>query len=191
MKSTLIAKLKPNPNNPRVIKDRRFEKLVKSLKDFPEMAKVRPIVVNKDMVVLGGNMRLRAMTEAGWKEAPVEVVDWSQEKQNEFVIKDNVNFGEWEWDDLANTWDATELTSWGLEVWTGEDDMFNVTEDEEQGSGSSPKASDDGYSVFEMVMLHENKLKLVEALNQIKKNFLFEKLEDSLMEILRVYNKDK
>ena len=82
----LISKIIPNPNNPRLIRDEKFKKLVNSLKEFPEMAKVRPIVVNKDMVVLGGNMRLKAMQEAGWKEAPVEVVDWDEEKQKEFII---------------------------------------------------------------------------------------------------------
>jgi ParB-like chromosome segregation protein Spo0J len=80
------------------------------------MANVRPIVVNKEMVVLGGNMRLKAMQEAGWSEVPVQVVDWSEEKQREFIIKDNVGFGEWDWDELANTWDAEELNEWGLDV---------------------------------------------------------------------------
>ena len=83
-----ISEIKPNKNNPRIIRDEKFAKLVKSLKDFPEMAKVRPIVVNKEMVVLGGNMRLKAMKEAGWKEAPVEIVDWNEEKQREFIIKE-------------------------------------------------------------------------------------------------------
>lgn len=91
-----IKSIISNPNNPRVIKDDKYQKLLKSLKEFPEMAKVRPIVVNKDMVVLGGNMRLKAMKEAGWKEVPVEIVEWDEEKQREFIIKDNVGFGEWE-----------------------------------------------------------------------------------------------
>jgi len=80
------------------------------------MAKVRPIVVNKDMIVLGGNMRLKAMREAGWKEVPVEVVDWSEEQQREFIIKDNVGFGEWDWEMIANEWDADQLTDWGLDI---------------------------------------------------------------------------
>ena len=111
-----ISEIKPNENNPRIIRDEKFAKLVKSLKDFPEMAKVRPIVVNKEMVVLGGNMRLKAMKEAGWKEAPVEVVDWDEQKQREFIIKDNVGFGEWDWDMIANEWDAEQVTDWGLDV---------------------------------------------------------------------------
>ena len=116
MTTTPINKIKSNPNNPRVIKDEKFKKLVQSLKDLPEMAQVRPIVVNKDMIVLGGNMRLKAMKEAGWKEAPVAVVDWDEDKQRQFIIKDNVGFGEWDWDMLANEWDAEGLGDWGLDV---------------------------------------------------------------------------
>jgi hypothetical protein len=116
MESIAITKVRPNSDNPRYIKDEKFKKLVQSLRDFPEMANVRPIVVNKEMVVLGGNMRLKAMQEAGWKEVPVQVVDWSEEKQREFIIKDNVGFGEWDWDELANTWDEMELDVWGLDV---------------------------------------------------------------------------
>jgi ParB-like chromosome segregation protein Spo0J len=109
-----ISKVIPNSDNPRYIKEEKFKKLVQSLKDFPEMANARPIVVNKEMVALGGNMRLKAMQEAGWSEVPVQVVDWSEEKQREFIIKDNVGFGDWDWDELANTWNAEELTEWGL-----------------------------------------------------------------------------
>jgi ParB-like chromosome segregation protein Spo0J len=82
-------------------------------------------VVNTEMIVLGGNMRLRAMQEAGWKKAPVQMVDWSIEKQNEFIIKDNVGFGEWDWDVLANEWNESELTEWGLDI-----PIFKDTEDE-------------------------------------------------------------
>ena len=114
MQTLPIGKIKANPNNPRTIKDDKFFKLVQSLKDLPEMAKVRPVVVNQDMVVLGGNMRLKAMKEAGWKEAPVEIVDWDEDKQRQFIIKDNVGFGEWDWEMLANEWNAEQLDDWGL-----------------------------------------------------------------------------
>jgi DNA modification methylase len=116
MKKVAIGELKPNPNNPRIIKDDKFKKLVQSIKDLPEMAEVRPVVVNTDMVVLGGNMRLKAMREAGWKEVPIEVVDWDEDKQRQFIIKDNVSGGEWDWDMLANEWDADELNEWGLDL---------------------------------------------------------------------------
>ena len=114
MQTLPIGKIKANPNNPRTIKDDKFFKLVQSLKDLPEMAKVRPVVVNQDMVVLGGNMRLKAMKEVGWKEVPVEIVDWDEDKQRQFIIKDNVGFGEWDWEMLANQWDAEQLDDWGL-----------------------------------------------------------------------------
>jgi site-specific DNA-methyltransferase (adenine-specific) len=116
MKKVAIGELKPNPNNPRIIKDDKFKKLVQSIKDLPEMAEVRPVVVNTDMVVLGGNMRLKAMREAGWKEVPIEVVDWDEDKQRQFIIKDNVSGGEWDWEMLANQWDAEELNEWGLDL---------------------------------------------------------------------------
>ena len=107
----------PNPNNPRLIKDDKFLKLVESIKNFPEMLKLRPIVVNEDMVVLGGNMRLKACKEAGLKVVPIiKANDLSIEKQKEFIIKDNVGFGEWDWEMLANEWDTEELKDWGLDV---------------------------------------------------------------------------
>ena len=111
-----IGTIKNNPNNPRVIKDDKFKKLVQSIKDLPEMAEVRPVVVNTDMVVLGGNMRLKAMREAGWKDVPIQVVDWDEDKQRQFIIKDNVSGGEWDWEMLANEWDTEELQEWGLDL---------------------------------------------------------------------------
>lgn len=135
MQKVKINEVKENPNNPRFIKDEQFRKLVKSLKEFPEMASVRPIVVNSEMVVLGGNMRLKAMKEAGWKEVPVEVVDWSEEKQREFVIKDNGSFGSWDWDMLANEWDLQQLEEWGLEV-----PDFAQDENEDLGFGEGEGA---------------------------------------------------
>jgi hypothetical protein len=112
-----IADVKINPNNPRLIKDDKFTKLVQSIKDFPEMLEIRPIVVNSDMVVLGGNMRLKACKEAGIKEIPIIIADnLTEEQQREFLIKDNVSGGEWDWDMLSNEWDAEELTDWGLDL---------------------------------------------------------------------------
>jgi len=116
-----IAEVKSNPNNPRQIKDDKFAKLVQSIKDFPEMLDIRPIVVNADMVVLGGNMRFKACKEAGLKEVPIIVAEnLTDEQQKEFIIKDNVSGGEWDWDMLANEWEADELTEWGLDVWQQE-----------------------------------------------------------------------
>lgn len=113
-----ISELKTNPNNPRLIKDDKFQKLVQSIKEFPKMLDLRPIVVNEDMIVLGGNMRLKACKEAGIKEVPIiKASDLTEEQQKAFIIKDNVGYGEWDWDMLANEWDADELVEWGLDVW--------------------------------------------------------------------------
>ena len=116
-KKVSIDKLKPNPDNPRIIKDDKFKKLVQSIKDFPEMLKLRPIVVDKDMVVLGGNMRLRALKDAGVKEVEVIIADnLTDDQKREFIIKDNVGFGEWNWETLANEWDSDKLDEWGLVI---------------------------------------------------------------------------
>lgn len=111
-----IADLRPNPDNPRVIKDDKFRKLVESVRQFPQMLELRPIVVRDDLTVLGGNMRLQACKEAGLKDVPVVIAsDLTPEQQREFIVKDNVAFGEWNWDTLANEWDAEQLTAWGLD----------------------------------------------------------------------------
>jgi hypothetical protein len=112
-----LSEIKSNPNNPRIIKDDKFHKLVKSIKEFPKMLEIRPIVVNQDMIVLGGNMRLKASKEAGLKEVfIVKADDLTEDEQKQFIIKDNVGFGEWDWDMLANEWEADLLEQWGLDV---------------------------------------------------------------------------
>lgn len=116
-KKVKISEVKNNPNNPRVIKDDKFKKLVESIKAFPKMLEIRPIVVNQDMIVLGGNMRLKASISAGLKEVPIIYVDdLTEEQQREFIIKDNVSGGEWDWDMLSNEWDTDELDAWGLDL---------------------------------------------------------------------------
>lgn len=126
-----ISEIKLNPNNPRLIKDDKFKKLVQSIKDFPEMLNIRPIVVNSDMVILGGNMRYKACKEAGIKEIPIIITDLSEEKQREFLIKDNTSGGEWDWEVLANEWDNEELESWGLDIPSFEvDDVLEAEEDD-------------------------------------------------------------
>ena len=127
-----ISEIKINPNNPRLIKDDKFKKLVQSINDFPEMLDIRPIVVNKDMIILGGNMRLKACKEAGLKTVPIIVADnLSEEQQREFLIKDNVSGGEWDWNLLANEWDSEELDAWGLDVPNfDEDEVLDAEEDD-------------------------------------------------------------
>jgi hypothetical protein len=123
MELVSINEVKANENNPRFIKDYKFKKLVKSIKEFPEMLKLRPIVVNSDMVVLGGNMRLKACTEAGLKEVYILKADeLTEEQQREFIVKDNVGFGEWDWDILGNEWNSVQLEDWGLDGFPFEED---------------------------------------------------------------------
>jgi DNA modification methylase len=132
-----ISEVKANPNNPRIIKDEKFRKLVDSIKSFPEMLKLRPIVVNDDMVVLGGNMRLKACKEAGLKMVPIiRAEDLTEDQQREFIIKDNVGFGDWDWEELANNWEAEKLEEWGLDV-----PDFKV----------EPEAEEDDYEVPETI----------------------------------------
>lgn len=185
-----IGLVKPNPNNPRVIKDDKFQKLVNSIKEFPEMLEIRPIVVDGDMQVLGGNMRLRACQEAGLKEVFIcNAGNLTPEQQKEFAIKDNVSYGEWDWDALANEWETVDLEEWGLNIPNFSNvELFEV-DDKEEEKEFKPSATDDNYSVFELVMLHENKIQLIETLNKIKNEFLFEKQEDAIMELVRIYNK--
>jgi hypothetical protein len=141
MQIVKISEVKPNPKNPRILKDDKFKKLVKSIQEFPDMLNKRPLIVFTDVdgkyVVLGGNMRLKACKEIGLKEIPIIVADeWTEEQKNEFLIKDNVGFGEWDWDSLANEWDAEKLDDWGLDLpvdlrveeLEAEEDDFDVPE---------------------------------------------------------------
>lgn len=131
MELVKIGKVKGNESNPRFIKEDKFEKLVKSIKDFPEMLKLRPIVVNKDMTVLGGNMRLKACVEAGLKEVYIlKAEGLTKEQEDEFIVKDNLGFGEWDWDVLANEWDSVQLEEWGLEGFPFEDIELDAVEDD-------------------------------------------------------------
>jgi len=112
-----VEKIKSNPNNPRVIKGNKFKKLVQSIKDFPEMLKLRPIVVNKEMIVLGGNMRLKACIDAGLKEVWIaKAWELTPEQEQEFIVKDNSSFEEWDWDSLGNNWEIDQLEEWGVDV---------------------------------------------------------------------------
>lgn len=127
----LITQIKPNPNNPRIIKDNKFKQLVKSIQDFPQMLELRPIVIDENNIVLGGNMRLKACQEAGLTEVPVvQAKDLTEEQKKEFIVKDNVGYGEWDWDDLANNWDVEQLTEWGLDIPNFEPEVLEAQEDD-------------------------------------------------------------
>lgn len=133
-KKIKISEIRENENNPRFIKDLKFKKLVKSIQEFPKMLEIRPIVVNENNIILGGNMRYKASVEAGLKEVwVIKVNDLTPDQQKEFIIKDNVGFGQWDWDLLANEWNTDELNEWGLEVMALEEtfDEGDFTEETE------------------------------------------------------------
>jgi len=154
-----LSKIKSNPNNPRIIKDEKFKKLVASIESFPEMMAKRPLVcvtdVDGKLFPLGGNMRLKAIQEIGYKEIPdnwiVLADEWTEEKRKEFVIKDNVGFGEWDWDDLANNWDAEQLTDWGLDI-----PDFNKIDNLEEGEEILIEQSLQILPKNEYIIIYEN-----------------------------------
>lgn len=124
-----IASVIPNDDNPRYIRDPKFKKLVKSIKEFPEMLEKRPIVVDENMVVLGGNMRLEALKAAGVFEVWIDKAEgWTEQQKREFIVKDNVGYGEWDWDILANDWGSEKLSEWGLDVWQPDEDISNTND---------------------------------------------------------------
>ena len=160
-----LSGIKQNPTNPRIIKDDKFQKLVTSIKEFPEMLEARPIVVNPDMIVLGGNMRLKAAKAAGLTEAPVYVATWEESKAKEFIVKDNVGFGQWDWDILANEWDAAELDEWGLDVWQPPADVDYSILDEEDLSGELDEMT---YGVKKAIMVEFESTDYEEAFEIVK-----------------------
>lgn len=163
---TDIAKVKPNPNNPRIIKDDKYKALVKSIKDFPQMLQYRPIVVNDDMVVLGGNMRLKACKEAGMKTVPViKASELTEEQQREFIIKDNVGFGEWDWEALANEWDADKLDDWGLDL-----PGFNIDADNLSDTFSLPDGDKSPFQQMTFTLADEQAEHIKNAIDEIKKS---------------------
>ena len=195
IKKMKLKDIKPNPNNPRVLRDDKFQKLKQSITEFPKMLSLRPMVIDENNVVLGGNMRLRALQELGFTDIEDAWVkrsrDLTEEEKKRFVITDNVSFGEWDWDTLANDWEVVDLEAWGLNIpQFNTNDYFNVDHNEEENnSNNTPSASHNDYSIFELLMFHENKLILLDTLNKVKNKFMFEKQEEALMEIINNYNK--
>ena len=131
-----LSEIKRNPNNPRLIKDEKFKKLVKSIEDFPKMMALRPMIIDENNIVLGGNMRLKALKELGYKEIPDDWIkradELTEEEQRRFIIADNVGFGEHDWEMLKAEWDVEELDGWGLHVpdWSLGVDANNMTDDD-------------------------------------------------------------
>tara|TARA_R110000787_G_scaffold132504_1_gene244716 strand:+ start:260 stop:847 length:588 start_codon:yes stop_codon:yes gene_type:complete len=158
-----INKLKPNQDNPRIIKDKKFKKLVKSILDFPEMLELRPIVVDENMTILGGNMRHKACLEAGLKEVYVKVAKGlTEDQKKEFIVKDNVGFGEWEWDILANQWDSVKLDDWGLDSWQNLDDI------ETNDNFNLPEGDKPPFQQMTITLADEQSNKIKEAIQEVK-----------------------
>jgi len=190
-----IYDLKPYKGNPRHIRDEKFKKLVKSIREFPEMLNLRPFVVNEEGVILGGNMRYQACIELGIEDVPVVVAEGlTEEQQREFVIKDNVNFGEWDWDVLANEWESPALNNWGLEVGDSSSQLLDIDDVYEPNDGEiekdGPQSKDSNavrFVTYELVMQIDNKMKLIEILNSVKEKHHFETSEEALMKIIKSY----
>lgn len=181
-----LNKIKPNDSNPRYIKNDAMESLIKSIKEFPEMLEVRPIVVNKDYLILGGNMRFKAAQKAGVKEIDVTVVDWPEDKQREFIIKDNVSGGEWDWDLLANEWDTELLQDWGLKLPDG------LGEDEEIEEDEAPEVDEGGALSLkgEVYLLGRHKVMCGDSTNKDDINKLFDQDKAKLIFTSPPYNMD-
>ena len=162
MQKVKINAIKTNPKNPRLIKDDNFKKLVKSIQEFPQMLELRPIVVDENNIILGGNMRYKACIEAGLKEVFIlKAEDLTEQQKDEFIVKDNVGFGEWDWDILANEWDTEKLQDWGLDLPIFKDDENElkdlsstidnlyrieiICKDEEHQENSYNKLIEEGY----------------------------------------------
>jgi ParB-like chromosome segregation protein Spo0J len=159
-----ISEVKLNPNNPRLIKDDKFKKLVKSIEEFPEMLDIRPIVVNADMVILGGNMRFKACKEAGLKEIPIIIADnLTEEQQREFLIKDNTSGGEWDFEMLANEWDVEQLEDWGLDV-----GGFDVDEEDMSDDFSLPDGDKAPFQQMTFTLADEQAEQIKNAISDIK-----------------------
>lgn len=193
MKKVDVKDLVPNDKNPRLIKEHKFKKLVESIKEFPEMLELRPIVVDDANVILGGNMRFRAAQEAGIKKVPVIVAtDMSEEQRKQFIIKDNQSYGEWDWDLLADEWEQGDLISWGFESYNfGAPTDFLDIDDETEPSEAppapeKPKITDDGYVRYEIVLLEQDKQKVVETLAEVRKEHDVT-LAEALMIIIQAY----
>ena len=160
-----LSEVKKNPNNPRIIKDDKFEKLVESIKEFPEMLQLRPIIVNDDMIVLGGNMRLKACTEIGIKEVPIiKASNLTEEQQREFIIKDNIGFGVWDWEMIANDWEVEGLEDWGLDVGGVE-----IAEEDMTDDFSLPEGDKEPFQQQTYTLADEQATQIKNAIADIKK----------------------
>ena len=188
----LLSKLKNNPSNPRIIKDNKFEKLCENIKRLPKMLSLRPIIVDDDNMVLGGNMRLAALKELGYDEIPNEWVkkasELTEDEKRQFIILDNASFGDWDWDLLANNWSDVELGDWGVDVWQPE-------EEGDEWSGKE-NASDEEWldkylnketGVLKLSFLQEQYKEVVSKLDDIQDDLMLDNHSETFLKILEAY----
>lgn len=168
-----IGDVIPNEKNPRYIRDPKFNKLVTSIKEFPQMLEKRPIVVDENMIVLGGNMRLNACKKAGLKEVWIDVAEgWSEKQKSEFIIKDNIGFGEWDWEIIANEWDTVQLVDWALDL-----PGFDVNEDDLSDDFSLPEGDKEPFQQQTYTLADEQATVIKNAIADIKKTDAFKYCE--------------
>jgi hypothetical protein len=162
IKLTPIKEIKLNPKNPRIIKDSKFKKLVNSIKQFPKMLELRPIIVDEDGIILGGNMRYKAALEVGLKEIPtIQSKDLTEEMKSQFIIKDNLSFGEWDWDILnSEEWDTSELANWGLDI-----PNFDTEDDDKEDDVDDRNIQID--NLYQITIDFQNEAQLEEAYNKL------------------------
>lgn len=168
-----IKDVKLNPNNPRIIKDDKFYKLVKSIQQFPKMLEIRPVVVNDDMIVLGGNMRLKACKEAGLQQIPIiKASDLTEDEQREFIIKDNVGFGDWDWTILQQEWDMSKLQEWDLEL-----PGFDIDEDGFTDDFTLKAKDKNPLQQWTITLSTEQFQKIMDVIDEIKKTEEYKYIE--------------
>jgi ParB-like chromosome segregation protein Spo0J len=162
-----LSEIKRNPSNPRIIKDDKFKKLVNSIKEFPKMMSLRPMVIDGNNVVLGGNMRLKALEELKYKEIPDEWVkradELTEDEQRRFIIVDNVGFGEHDWEILANEWEAADLEDWGLDL-----GGFDVAEEDMTDGFSLPDGDKEPFQQMTFTLADEQAEQIQNAIADIK-----------------------
>lgn len=192
IKKISIRKVKTNPDNPRLIKDNKFKKLVKSIKEFPEMLEKRPLVVDENMIVLGGNMRLKALKEAGFKEVYIHIAEnWSDEQKQQFIIKDNVSFGSWDFDILANEWDNQKLIDWGIDLPKWENDIeFEINNDIEETYEYPDELESSHVKMVQLFLNTETEPIFRQMELELRKKFGTDNLTDTIFESLKKLTND-
>lgn len=194
IKKVNIQEVKENEFNPRFISESKFKKLVKSIKEFPQMLEKRPIVVDEEMVVLGGNMRLKACLEAGLNEVYISVAEgWTEKQKQEFIIKDNVSFGQWDWDILANNWESASVVEWGLDLPKWENDLdFEMNTDIDESYEYPDDLEKSHVKMVQLFLNTDTEPKFRKMELELRSVFNTDNLTDTVFEaIKKLYNDQK